>query len=153
MPSLELKLPPLLLVALTAMAMWLQANLTPALSFSWPGQTWLAGLLAMLGVAMVSAGILTFRRAQTTLNPTQPDSSSSVVSRGIYSYTRNPMYLGFCWLLLAQALQLGNPLALLWLPLFITYMTRFQIIPEERALQAKFTTEYSAYLARVRRWI
>lgn len=153
MPSLELKLPPLLLVALTAMAMWLQASLTPALSFSWPGQTWLAGLLAMLGVAIVSSAILTFRRAQTTLNPIQPDSSSNVVRHGIYSYTRNPMYLGFSWVLLALVVLLGNPLALLWLPLFMAYMTRFQIIPEERALQAKFAVEYSAYLARVRRWI
>jgi protein-S-isoprenylcysteine O-methyltransferase Ste14 len=152
MPALELKLPPLLLVALFALAMWLQAELTPALSFNWPGQTLLVGVLAILGVAIVSAAILTFRQAHTTVDPTQPECSSSVVSHGIYSYTRNPMYLGFCWLLLALALQLGNPLALLWLPLFVAYMTRFQIRPEERALQAKFAVEYSAYLARVRRW-
>jgi protein-S-isoprenylcysteine O-methyltransferase Ste14 len=153
MLSLELKVPPLLLTALFALAMWLQASLTPALNFSWPGQTLLAALLAILAGAIVSAGILAFRRAQTTVNPTQPNASSSVVSHGIYGYTRNPMYVGFCWLLLALAALLGNLLTLLWLPLFVAYLNRYQIIPEERALQANFAAEYSAYLARVRRWI
>jgi protein-S-isoprenylcysteine O-methyltransferase Ste14 len=153
MPSLELKIPPLLLVALFALAMWLQASLTPALSFSWPGQTLLAGVLALFACSIVGAGVLAFRRAQTTVDPRTPSASSSVVGHGIYGYTRNPMYVGFAGLLLALAVLLGNLLALLWLPLFVAYINRYQIIPEERALQAKFAAEYSAYKARVRRWI
>jgi protein-S-isoprenylcysteine O-methyltransferase Ste14 len=150
--SLALKVPPLLLVAVFALAMWLQASLTPALSVSWPGQTALAALFAILACIIVCTAILAFRRAQTTLDPTSPNSSSRVVSQGIYGYTRNPIYLGLAVLLLAWAVLLGNLLALLWLPLFVAYMKRYQIIPEERALQANFTTEYSAYMARVRRW-
>lgn len=153
MPQLELKLPPLLLLAVCALAMWLQASLTPGLSMQFPGQLLLAALLAIVGGVIASAGVLAFRRAHTTVNPTKPESSSSVVSTGIYAYSRNPMYLGLVLLLLALAALLGNVLALLWLALFITYMNRYQITPEERALQANFGADYSAYLARVRRWI
>lgn len=153
MPQLELKLPPLLLLAVCALAMWLQASLTPGLSMQFSGQLLLAAVLAIAGGAIASAGVLAFRRAHTTVNPTKPESSSSVVSTGIYAYSRNPMYLGFVLLLLALAALLGNVLALLWLPLFVAYMNRYQITPEERALQANFGADYSAYLARVRRWI
>jgi protein-S-isoprenylcysteine O-methyltransferase Ste14 len=153
MPQLELKVPPLALVVVFALAMWLQASLTPALSFSGAWQVPLAAVLATLGGAIASAGVVAFHRAQTTVNPTKPEGSSSVVSTGIYAYSRNPMYLGFALLLLAGAALLGNVLALLWLPLFVTYMNRYQIIPEERVLQANFGADYSTYLARVRRWI
>jgi protein-S-isoprenylcysteine O-methyltransferase Ste14 len=153
MPQLELKVPPLALVVMFALAMWLQASLTPALSFSGAWQVPLAAVLATLGGAIAGTGVLAFRRAHTTVNPTQPEGSSSVVSHGIYGYSRNPMYVGFVLLLLAVASLLGNVLALLWIPLFIAYMNRYQIGPEERVLQANFGTDYSTYLARVRRWI
>jgi protein-S-isoprenylcysteine O-methyltransferase Ste14 len=153
MKQLELKIPPLALVAVFAVGMWLQASLTPALSFSGAWQVLLATLLAIVGATIACAGVLAFRRAQTTVNPTSPESSSSVVSDGIYGYSRNPMYVGFFLWLLAVAALLGNVLALLWLPLFVSYINRYQIVPEERALHAHFGAEYSAYLARVRRWI
>ena len=36
---------------------------------------------------------------------------------------------------------------------FVLYITRFQIRPEERALQRIFGEAFSAYCARVRRWL
>jgi protein-S-isoprenylcysteine O-methyltransferase Ste14 len=153
MPQLELKIPPLALVIMFTFAMWLQAKLTPALSFSGAWQVPVAALLASLGGGIAIAGVLAFRRAHTTVNPTNPGSSSSVVSDGIYSFSRNPMYVGFTLILLAVDALLGNVLALLWLPLFVSYMNHYQIIPEERVLEARFGAEYSAYLASVRRWI
>lgn len=153
MPQLELKVPPLLLVALFSAAMCLQASLTPLLSFSAAWQVLLAALFAIAGGAIALAGVVAFRRAHTTVNPTNPASSSSVVSHGIYGYSRNPMYVGFFLLLLGVAVWLGNLLALFWLPLFVAYMNRYQILPEERVLEANFGADYRAYLARVRRWI
>lgn len=153
MPQLELKVPPLLLVVLFALVMWLQASLTPALSFNGAWQVPLAAMIAGIGCVIAIAGVLEFRRAHTTVDPTNPQGSSSVVSHGIYAYSRNPMYVGFLLLLLAVAALLGNALALSWLPLFVAYMNRYQIIPEERVLLANFGADYSAYLARVRRWI
>lgn len=56
-------------------------------------------------------------------------------------------------LLLAWALYLANWAALLGVALFMAYITRFQIIPEERALQRIFGKEYEAYRRSVRRWV
>jgi protein-S-isoprenylcysteine O-methyltransferase Ste14 len=72
---------------------------------------------------------------------------------GVYRWTRNPMYLGMAVLLLAWGLWLANGAALAVISLFVAYLNRFQIAPEERALQARFGDEFTAYRARVRRWL
>ena len=56
-------------------------------------------------------------------------------------------------LLLAWAVYLSNAAALAGLALFVAYINRFQIEPEERALKARFGEEFEAYCRRVRRWI
>jgi len=71
----------------------------------------------------------------------------------IYQYSRNPMYLGFAIILAAWALALGSPLTLLGVVAFVLYMNRFQIAPEEWALEALFGESFVRYRARVRRWI
>ncbi len=63
------------------------------------------------------------------------------------------MYLGFASVLLALAVFLSNALALLLIPMFVAYLNRFQICPEERALGSRFPEEFAAYKARVRRWL
>jgi protein-S-isoprenylcysteine O-methyltransferase Ste14 len=75
------------------------------------------------------------------------------VRSGVYSFTRNPMYLGFLLVLVGWATFLSNALAFLILPAFILYMNRFQIEPEERALASLFAEEFVAYKSRVRRWL
>jgi protein-S-isoprenylcysteine O-methyltransferase Ste14 len=97
--------------------------------------------------------VVAFRRAGTTVNPMKPESSSSLVVSGIYAFTRNPMYLGFLFALLAWAIYLSHPAAFLVLPLFVWYMNRFQIEPEERALASLFGEAFTTYAARVRRWL
>ncbi len=109
--------------------------------------------LALLGALTCLAGVVAFRRAKTTVNPMKPDSTSSLVVSGIYGYTRNPMYLGFLLLLMAWAPALSNVLALVLLLAFVLYMTRFQILPEERLLASRFARDYAEYRARVRRWL
>lgn len=63
------------------------------------------------------------------------------------------MYLGMLLVLAAWAVWLGSVLALLFLPLFVAWMTRFQIVPEERALSDRFGPVYAEYRRSVRRWI
>ena len=99
------------------------------------------------------SGIVSFRRAKTTVNPMKPDSTSSLVVSGIYRYTRNPMYLGFLLVLLGWAAFLSNVAALAFLPAFVVYMNRFQIRPEERVLASLFPHDCSGIPAKVRRWI
>ena len=134
MQALELKIPPVVLVVVFALAMWLLALWLPpvALPALW-GQV-LAGVLAAAGIAVALAGVLAFRRANTTVDPRVPQQTSSLVIRGIYRYSRNPMYLGFLLLLAALASYLMSAAAMVLLPLFVLYMNRWQIAPEERHL-------------------
>ena len=129
------------------------AYVVPEISFSLPARLPLALAMLALGVAVALAGVIAFRSKRTTVNPFTPSASSSVVSGGIYRVSRNPMYLGFFLALAGWALYLSNVAAVLFLPAFVAYMTQYQIKFEERALAAKFGSEFSQYMARVRRWV
>jgi protein-S-isoprenylcysteine O-methyltransferase Ste14 len=112
-----------------------------------------AATIALVGAAFTIAGIVSFRRAKTTVSPLKPESASSLVSSGVYTITRNPMYVGLLSLLVAWTVFLSSPLALVGPLAFFLYIGRFQIAPEERALSNLFGSEYANYRARVRRWL
>jgi protein-S-isoprenylcysteine O-methyltransferase Ste14 len=109
--------------------------------------------LALIGLATCLAGVASFRRANTTVNPMKPDLTSLLVVSGIYKYTRNPMYLGFALILFGWAAHLSNLTAVALVPAFVLYIDRFQIRPEEHVLASLFPHEYPRYQAQVRRWI
>ena len=96
---------------------------------------------------------MAFRRAKTTVNPITPEATTTMVTSGLYRFSRNPMYLGLLVVLIGWALFLSHPLAFAVLPLFVLYMNRFQIIPEEQILSAKFAHQFTAYKETVRRWV
>jgi protein-S-isoprenylcysteine O-methyltransferase Ste14 len=133
--------------------MWLVAWLLPALRWLFPGHQVLAVAALVAGLLISAAGVVQFRQARTTVNPMTPDASSSLVVAGIYRWTRNPMYLGFLVALIGIASWLASPAALLVLPFFVLYMNRFQIVPEERALAARFGASFEQYRRSVRRWL
>lgn len=153
MRALELKIPPAALMVILAAAMWGGARLAPALAFSFPRQSWVAAALAAAGALVSLLGVVAFHRAQTTVDPRQPAKSVALVRVGIYRLSRNPMYVGFLLVLAAWATYLSNLLAFLALPVFLLYLNRFQIIPEERALRAKFGKRFVEYEESVRRWL
>jgi protein-S-isoprenylcysteine O-methyltransferase Ste14 len=110
-------------------------------------------VIALAGIAL-RARVTSFRRAQTTVDPTRPAKASALVVGGVYRLSRNPMYLGFLLLLLAWGVYLSHLPSLLLAPLaFVLYLNRFQITPEERALESLFGDEYRAYKREVRRWL
>jgi protein-S-isoprenylcysteine O-methyltransferase Ste14 len=150
---LELKIPPLLVWLVIAVAMLGIAHSAPGLSFRLPGNSAIALALVAIGGAVAIAGVIAFRDKRTTLNPLTPSASSSVVSGGIYRVSRNPMYLGFLLALAGWAVYLSNAGAALLLAVFVVYMTRYQIKPEERVLLDKFGSEFARYMSRVRRWL
>jgi protein-S-isoprenylcysteine O-methyltransferase Ste14 len=152
MASLELKVPPPVVALLVALAMWGLARLAP-LAGGPSSRAVVALALAALGVAFSVSGAIAFRRAKTTKNPMKPQAASSLVVSGVYKLTRNPMYLGLSLVLLGWAVFLWSAWALLGPVVFITYISRFQIAPEERILTTLFGSEYSAYKAKVRRWL
>jgi protein-S-isoprenylcysteine O-methyltransferase Ste14 len=151
MHMLELKIPPAVTGAVTALGMWLVSCALPTYSFA-PLRVMAVGM-TVTGVVITGLAMLSFWRAHTTVNPMKPSSASFLVTSGIYGFTRNPMYLGLLFVLAGWALYLGNALTFLFLPAFVLYMNRFQIEPEERALTALFGQAFVAYTSRVRRWI
>ena len=153
MKYLELKIPPVIFFLLCGGGMWLLLPLAPGLAIEIPAGKLLSGIVAAAGIGIGLAGVLAFRKEKTTVDPRYPEKASSVVRAGIYKRTRNPMYVGLLLSLLGWAIYLEHPLSLIGLPVFVLYMNRFQIRPEERALERAFGDEYRRYLNEVRRWI
>ena len=151
--QLELRVPPVVVVAVTAGLMWAITRTAAFLDVSLPGRLPIAAALALVGGATMLAGIIEFRRGRTTVNPMTPAAASTLVVTGVYRWTRNPMYLGFGVVLLGWAIWLANAGAFAPLFLYVLYMNRFQIGPEERALEARFGAAFTEYCERVRRWL
>lgn len=153
MPSLDHKIPPPIVGALVGLAMWLVAPIGPAWVVSPAVRHVAAGVLVAVGLAFDLLGLLAFRASRTTANPLKPQRASALVTSGIYRVSRNPMYVGMCFLLLAWAVHLSALLPLAGPVIYVLYITRFQIQPEERVLGQLFGEQYSRYAARVRRWL
>lgn len=153
MQSLELKIPPVVVFLVCLAGMWGVARLLPRAEFVLPYSRFLAAALTLIGVVIGLAGVFGFRRERTTVHPSRPEDTTSLVATGIYRFTRNPMYLGLACCLLAWAFFLGNAAALPGVIAFFLYMTRFQIKPEERVLRSKFGAVYAEYSSNVRRWL
>ncbi|MTI12477.1 methyltransferase family protein [Sansalvadorimonas verongulae] len=153
MKNFELKIPPIALVVIVAVMMWFVGWVTEGFLLSDSVRMFLLGLFLLAGVSIGLAGVKSFRQAQTTVNPMTPEAASSLVSSGIFQRTRNPMYVGMALCLTGWGLFLANFYALGGVIGFIVYMTRFQIIPEERALTAHFGIDFESYRKQVPRWL
>src|ERR1044071_3300868 len=134
MRGLDLKVPPPIVALVTAVLMWLISRSLPLFALVFPARDAFGMGLVAAGFIIGIMGVVTFRRAKTTVNPLKPQSSSSLVSWGIYRVTRNPMYLGGLLILIGWAVFLSKPIAFLFLPGYILYIHSFQIVPEERVL-------------------
>jgi protein-S-isoprenylcysteine O-methyltransferase Ste14 len=152
MLSLESKIPPPLIVLIMAVGMWVISRAVPWPLYELPAHSWLAAVLVSTGFVTGMSGVVTFRRARTTVNP-MTHHASSLVTSGVYTISRNPMYLGGLIMLLGWGILLSNAPALVCLPVYVLYINRFQIEPEERALTLLFGPAYTAYTARARRWL
>jgi len=153
MKSLEARIPPPALAAAIAGAMWATSRLAPLLQIPGALRLGTAAAVLLVGIGFSVGGVLAFRRARTTLNPTKPEQASSLVRSGVYRVTRNPMYVGLLCVLVAWAVFLSSAWALLGPLIFVLYIGRFQIAPEERALAKLFGSEFADYQAKVRRWL
>ncbi len=153
MTWLELKIPPLLVLVVFMLLNWMMAALTVSFEFSCLIKSSLIIFFTFAGIGICTAGVIAFRLAKTTVNPMAPESSTSVVTSGIYRYTRNPMYLGFLCILIAWSIYLAAPSAVIGVVGFIVYLNKFQIKPEEQALEKQFLDDYQIYRNSVRRWL
>lgn len=145
---LEAKVPPPVLVALLAGIIWfLPSTHTQSAALSYLGT-----VLIVAGLGINAWPKVLFRRAGTSISPVQPALARALVTHGPYRFSRNPMYLGYAVALLGWVACLAQPWGLFATTLFVAYITRFQILPEERHLSARFPAQYAAYCRAVRRW-
>jgi protein-S-isoprenylcysteine O-methyltransferase Ste14 len=153
MRFLELRIPPPIVGLAVAAGMWVIAHQAAVVQLPKLLTLSVAAALGAIGAAVALAGVHSFRRARTTVNPLKPETSATLVATGVYSFTRNPMYLGMVLVLIAWAVYLASFWSLVGPAFFALYITRFQIVPEERVLHKLFGAPFAEYKKRVRRWL
>ncbi len=153
MSRLELKIPPDVIWVVVAVLMWLVSAI--ARSVALPGLVrWiLAAGFAAAGVVLIVRARMELARAGTTWLPARPERTTGLVTTGVFGITRNPIYVGMWLVLVGWAVFLTSPLALALSTLLPLYLTRFQVIPEERALESAMGDGYREYAHHVRRWL
>jgi protein-S-isoprenylcysteine O-methyltransferase Ste14 len=123
----------------------------PGPRFTSPVALWVGGLLIVTGLVLLVMANGLFTRAGTDIIPFR--NVSSLVTDGVYRFTRNPMYLGMFAVLLGCAITVGASVALLVPPAFAVIIELRFIRFEEAMLRELFPDAYPAYCERVRRWI
>ena len=153
MNALELKIPPPLVALIMLGLAWGCRDVLPTAHAG----VWLdvvAGLVLLQGMVVAMAGVYEFVRVDTTVHPFHPEHTEHVVTRGVFAFSRNPMYLGMLLCLVAVAvLHWRQPLNVVWCIGFYAYISRFQIQPEERILTQKFGEPFKQYCLQVHRWL
>jgi len=153
MHPLSLKIIPPFQVLILGTIMWMVHRHVPLLHWHTGKEYLVSRILLLLCLAVFIAAVYQFWRNKTTINPQKIGDTRALITTGIYRFSRNPIYVADVLLLLAWAVWLGDWLNLIFPALFVVYMNRFQIEPEEQSLREKFGDEFEVYCARVRRWI
>ncbi len=139
--------------AIAAVGMWLLGRAVDFGRYDFPYRGALAIALVALGLLVIVVSLRIFSSAGTTANPMQPRNASELVTSGVYSLSRNPMYVGDAVMLAGISVWIGSALNVVLLAAFVAYIDRVQIAAEEQALAAIFGERYAAYRQRVRRWL
>lgn len=144
-------IPPVWLALCIALA-WAQANVFDAgLSLASPVTDAMAGLLIGAGLVLVALAVVAFWRAKTTIIPHQ--TPSRLITTGIFARTRNPIYLADALILAGLILRFDAVLSLPLVPIFVWWIERHFIIPEEDRMRRLFRAEFGRYETKVRRWV
>ena len=109
--------------------------------------------LLILGLVVFISAVKSFRRHKTTVNPLEPRQASSLVTSGIFKFSRNPMYLGMLIILLSISFKFNLIGGMFTSLFFYIFITKFQILPEEAAMNDLFGDEFINYSKKTRRWI
>ena len=142
---------PLIICLLIMICQFIGLNYLTILSFN----SWINSLLGLsailLGIIIILYSVIEFKRQKTNIIPFK--SSSVLITNKLYLYTRNPMYLGLFLSISSTILFFGSWFGIIILMFFVWYINKFQIIPEEEAMEKLFGGKYSEYRQKVRRWI
>ncbi len=150
---MKLKIPPVFVVLFFSFLMWFIFKLTQARHIKFEHQKLVSWSFFCVGVFIGVVAVYSFRKARTTVDPSRPNKASNLVTAGVYRYSRNPMYLGMLFILISFAIRIGNLYSFLVLPVYVWYITTYQIKPEEEVLTTLFQDQFMNYKKVVRRWI
>jgi protein-S-isoprenylcysteine O-methyltransferase Ste14 len=149
--DLKNKIPPPIVTLVFAALIYLSADLLPHLMFE--GQTFLSSIIAIFGLIILLLAVKAFVQFKTTINPLKPETTSVLVTSGIFKLSRNPMYLGMLLLIISLWIKTGAVVGFILVAGFIAYLNYFQIFPEEQAMKRLFSDKYKTYCQQVRRWL
>ncbi|MEC6796188.1 isoprenylcysteine carboxylmethyltransferase family protein [Photobacterium sp. S4TG1] len=147
---MALKIPPPIFMLIALIIMSGCYYLLPWWQFN---SLWIIAIPLIL-IAVVSGflSVLALTKADTTISPFIPQQTARLVTRGIYQYSRNPMYASLLLLLTAVVFIYGEVSTIMGIVFFIVVINHYQIKPEEKALLTLFGEEYAQYCRQVRRW-
>ncbi len=144
-------IPPVWLV-LAILVAWWQARLLPlGLTLEGAVTDALAGLMIGAGAILILAAALAFRRARTTILPHQ--TPAVLITTGVFAWTRNPIYLADVLILAGFILRFDAVASLVLVPIFVWWIERHFIVPEENRMRRSFRADFAAYERKVRRWL
>ncbi|WP_170325702.1 methyltransferase family protein [Ruegeria arenilitoris] len=147
----RIDIPPVWLVGFALLA-WLQArHFSLGLSLDSGLTDLLSGILIGGGILFAVLAIVEFRRHKTTVIP--HETPSSLVQTGIYTRSRNPIYVGDVLILAGLVLRFDAVLSLILVPVFVWVLERRFILPEEDRLRRTFRADFARYERKTRRWI
>lgn len=153
MRSLELIVPPDVVALIVVGIMWGATRLGAAIPLIPVARILVGATFVLAGLGVVLAARRAFAQRDTSWGPQTPSQASALVTDGIYGFSRNPMYLGTWLFLLGIGVMMGNYFSVACSLLYVVYIDRFQIVPEERLLAMKFGQEFDLYRTAVRRWL
>ena len=148
---METKIPPPLVTLAFGLSIYFSRGLFPAVEITY--SLYLGIFLLLLGFFILISAVRLFRKDKTTVNPLSPEQATKLVTDGIFKYSRNPMYLGMALVLGSIAIFFNLIGGIILVALFCAYITKFQILPEERAMRDLFSDDFDKYTKVTRRWI
>lgn len=148
---METRIPPPIVTLVFGLSIYFSREIFQAVEIKY--SFYIGILLLILGLAILISAVRLFRNDKTTVNPLSPEQATKLVTDGIFKYSRNPMYLGMVFILSSMAVFFNLIGGIILIALFCFYITKFQIIPEERAMSNLFSQDFNKYKHATRRWI
>lgn len=149
--NLENKIPPPIIALVVGII--ISASSAIIKPFNIYGIEFVAIVIMAGSFLIIILSINKFKKENTTINPMDLTQTIKLVVTGTFALSRNPMYLGLAGILIGVTLFLKAWLGFIAIPIFIMYINKYQIAPEEKILTEKFKDDYISYCSKVKRWI
>jgi len=145
------KIPPPIVTLFFGLCIYFSQELFPEFNLEY--FTILSYVSYFAGLSILILAVLLFRKQNTTVNPIKIGNASSLVTSGVFKFSRNPMYLGMVMILFGLALMFNLVGGIFFVLLFMIYITKFQIRPEEEVMERLFGEDFIKYKHKVRMWL